>query len=127
MWAHVCGAQMGLTWSDAPLAAAYSHPYVVALLPGHVEIRSVQDLTQEGLAQVLLPVRQSPSGLFALLPASTTAPSPTPCWLHCPVISHAWQHRTSMSRLNLPSSGLWQQFSAINLLALRNGRAVNGC
>lgn len=48
-------AQMGLTWSDAPLAAAYSHPYVVALLPGHIEIRSVQDFAQEGLAQVLLP------------------------------------------------------------------------
>ena len=39
-------------FSEAPVAAVYSHPYVVALLPGHIEIRSLQDLAQQGLAQV---------------------------------------------------------------------------
>ena len=44
--------QVGLMFSEAPVAAAYSHPYVVALLPGHIEVRSVQDLSQQALAQV---------------------------------------------------------------------------
>lgn len=50
-----CGttAQGGLTWSDAPSAAIYAHPYVVALLPNHIEVRSVQQTSQQGLAQVL--------------------------------------------------------------------------
>jgi hypothetical protein len=39
-------------FSEAPLAAAWSQPYVVALLPGHIEVRSLQDLAQQGLAQV---------------------------------------------------------------------------
>ena len=43
---------MGLTWSDAPLAAVYSRPYVVALMPNHIEIRSAQHISQQGLAQV---------------------------------------------------------------------------
>ena len=44
--------QIGLTWSDAPLAAVYSKPYVVALMPNHIEIRSAQHISQQGLAQV---------------------------------------------------------------------------
>ena len=54
---HTCsrrgfGLQVGLTWSDAPLAAVYSRPYVIALMPGHIEIRSAQHISQQGLAQV---------------------------------------------------------------------------
>lgn len=45
--------QVGLTWSDAPLAAVYSHPYVIALLPNHIEVRSAQHISQQGLAQVM--------------------------------------------------------------------------
>ena len=44
--------QVGLTWSDAPLAAVYSKPYVVALMPNHIEVRSAQHISQQGLAQV---------------------------------------------------------------------------
>ena len=46
------GCRWGLTWSDAPLAAVYSRPYVVALMPNHIEIRSAQHISQQGLAQV---------------------------------------------------------------------------
>ena len=48
----VADVQVGLTWSDAPLAAVYSRPYVVALMPNHIEIRSAQHISQQGLAQV---------------------------------------------------------------------------
>lgn len=27
----------GITWSDAPVAVAFSKPYAVAILPGHIE------------------------------------------------------------------------------------------
>ena len=46
------GLQVGLTWSDAPLAAVYSRPYVIALMPNHIEVRSAQHISQQGLAQV---------------------------------------------------------------------------
>ena len=48
----VADVEVGLTWSDAPLAAVYSRPYVVALMPNHIEIRSAQHISQQGLAQV---------------------------------------------------------------------------
>ena len=48
----VADVQVGLTWSDYPLAAVYSRPYVVALMPNHIEIRSAQHITQQGIAQV---------------------------------------------------------------------------
>lgn len=41
-----------LTWSDSPIAVAFSHPYAVALLPNYIEIRSVQRVSANGLAQV---------------------------------------------------------------------------
>jgi len=41
-----------LTWSDTPLGLAFSRPYAVALLPNYVEIRSVNRLSSNGLAQV---------------------------------------------------------------------------
>lgn len=41
-----------LTWSDAPLGLAFSQPYAVALLPNYIEIRSVQRMSANGLAQV---------------------------------------------------------------------------
>ena len=53
---------MGLTWSDAPLAAVYSRPYVVALMPNHIEIRSAQHISQKGLAQV----QQAPCDIMSL-------------------------------------------------------------
>ncbi|KAK9829459.1 hypothetical protein WJX72_005979 [[Myrmecia] bisecta] len=59
--------KVGLTWSDCPVALAYSRPYVIALLPNYIEVRSAERVSQHGMAQVL-PVRS------ASLAAATTAP-----------------------------------------------------
>ena len=32
----------GITWSDSPVAVAFSKPYAVAVLPGHIEASCLQ-------------------------------------------------------------------------------------
>ena len=71
-----------LTWSDAPVATTHSHPYAVALLPNYVEIRSVQRVSANGLAQVdqLLPFcnsRRAPSSLLFV-------------WVAMKPLTHSW-------------------------------------
>ncbi|KAL0024599.1 hypothetical protein WJX77_001647 [Trebouxia sp. C0004] len=42
-----------ITWSDSPVAVTYSRPYAVAMLPGHIEVRSAHRLSDHGLTQKL--------------------------------------------------------------------------
>lgn len=89
----VADVQVGLTWSDAPLAAVFSRPYVVALMPNHIEIRSAQHISQQGLAQVRqLCTAPHCVGALASVP-SLTSPSSLPrplslAVLPCAAIRH---------------------------------------
>lgn len=37
--------KVGIEWSGTPEQIGYSYPYVIAILPKHVEVRNIQTLT----------------------------------------------------------------------------------
>ena len=41
-----------MVWSDLPVAIAFSNPYVVAFLPGYVEVKTVNQVSTDAPAQV---------------------------------------------------------------------------
>ena len=43
----------GVPWSDPPIATASTSPYVLAVLPRHIEVRSTQSLASHTLVQTV--------------------------------------------------------------------------
>jgi hypothetical protein len=63
----------GVPWSDPPLATASTSPYVLAVLPRHIEVRSTQSLAAHTLVQTV-PLRGMTTLATPLSPAVPLAP-----------------------------------------------------